>query len=235
VGFFVLVCSGWIGINCPNLACGSVEASDKRVDVPFTLTVKTPHVAWGQPWSGKIVHVLVVPSVSEGRALVELAEHFPITYNTVMIDSARDVNAWTVETGKNYESRTYGVVYKYLAEDLASSAHYDVIVLPSLFGWSRLPQTDRDVILKRVREGAGLAGEPIVAVKSYGKGGVVALGCVNHGLSPKIDWKFLGKQNDRWWEYFCSLLGRLRFRGGRQEGGFNPPECGWISDVVCEG
>lgn len=313
---FLLVCCGWIGINCPNLAAGSVAASDKRVDVPFTLTVKTPHVAWGRPWGGKIVHALVVPSVSEGRTLVELAERFPITYDTVMIDNAWDVNTWTVGTGKNYEARTYGLVYKYLAEDLASSAHYDVIVLPSLFGWNRLPQTVRDGILRRVRDGAGLvlihpttgipapgeprvtpplnihapnfavapngklwdvsplvdclsdrldsygylqvlpkaitggawkpvaqsfltinvpfdsfpagylnhykyrlgpdskmlvagpAGEPIVAVKRYGKGRVVALGYVNHGLSPDIDWKFLGKENDHWWEYFYSLLGR---------------------------
>ncbi|HUX09107.1 MAG TPA: alpha-amylase family protein, partial [Terriglobia bacterium] len=54
----------------------------------------------------------------------------------------------------------------------------------------------------------GPDGEPIVATKTYGKGRVVALGYVNHGLSPDIDWKFLGKSNDHWWEYFYSLLGR---------------------------
>jgi Beta-galactosidase trimerisation domain/Beta-galactosidase len=315
-GLFLLVCSGLIGVNSPGVAANSAPASEKRVDAPFTQAVETPHVAWGRPWGGKPVHALVVPSVTEGRMLVELAERFPISYDTVMIDSVWERNTWTVGMGKDYGTRTYPMVYKYLAEDLSGSAHYDVIVLPSLFGWNRLPQDVRDAILKRVREGAGLvlihpttgipapgepkvtqplnihapeiavtpggalwqvsplvdclsdrldgyghlnilpeavtggawkavaqgfitdnvpfdsfpadylkhykyrlgpdsklliagpAGEPIVAIKSYGKGRVVALGYVNHGLSPKIDWKFLGKQNDRWWEYFDSLLGR---------------------------
>lgn len=324
-GLFVIVCCGWMGTHSQSLAAGSPAEPEARVDAPYTLDVKTPHVPWAMPWGGKAVHALVVPSVSEGRTLVELAERFPITYDTVMIDSAWDVNTWTVGTGKNYEARTYGLVYKYLAEDLASSAHYDVIVLPSLFGWNRLPQDVRDAILKRVRDGAGLVlihpttgipapgepavtpplnihapdfavapggklwevsplvdclsdrlnshgeleilpgavtsgawkavaqsfvtdnvpfesfpgeylkhykyrlgpdskllvagpnGEPIVATKMYGKGRVVALGYVNHGLSPDINWDFLGKQNDHWWEYFYSLLGRSIIWAGGEE------------------
>ena len=316
---------GLIEFGAPGVLAGKSAKSEKRVDAPFTLAVKTPHIAWARPWGGKTVHALVVPSVSEGRTLVELAERFPITYNTVMIDSAWDVNTWTVGTGKNYEARTYKLVYKYLAEDLDSSAHYDVIVLPSLFGWNRLPQDVRDGILKRVRAGTGLVlihpttgipapgepkvnppmnihapdfavppggklwevsplidclsdrldshaklhvlpravttgewqdarpsfitnnvpfdtfpgdylkhykyhlgpdstllvkgpgGEPIVATKMYGKGRVVALGYVNHGLSPDIDWKVLGKENNHWWEYFYSLLGRsIMWAGGKQ-------------------
>lgn len=316
---------GLIEFGAPGILAGKSAESGKRIDAPFTLAVKTPHVAWARPWGGKKVHALVVPSVSEGRTLVELAERFPISYETVMIDNAWDVNTWTVGTGKNYEARTYKLVYKYLAEDLASSAHYDVIVLPALFGWNRLPQDVRDGILKRVQDGAGLVlihpttgipapgelkvnpplnvhapdfavapggklwevsplidclsdhldgsgklhilpravatgawesagqsfitnnvpvetfpgdylkhyqyhlgpdstllvkgpeGEPIVATKMYGKGRVVALGYANHGLSPNIDWNFLGKQNDHWWEYFYSLLGRsIMWAGGQQ-------------------
>lgn len=292
------------------------RAPAKRIDAPFTVAVETPHVSWGKPWAGAPVHALVVPSVSEGRTLVELAERFPLTYDTVMIDSAWDVNTWTVGTDKNYEARNYKLLYRYLAEDLTSKTHYDVIVLPSLFGWNRLPQVIRDAILRRVQEGAGLVlihpttgipapddpkttrplndfapdyavspggklwelsplvdvlsdrldnhgflqvrpdaiapgawrvvhpgfitdnvpfaafpadylkhykyrlgrdstalvvgpgGEPIVATKMYGKGRVVALGYLNHGLSPVIDWSFLGRQDDHWWEYFYSMLGR---------------------------
>lgn len=322
---FVAASVGWAVLSVLGIAANSPTTSPKRIDAPFTLAVKTPHVAWARPWGGKTLHALVVPSVSEGRTLVELAERFPITYDTVMIDSAWDVNTWNVGTGKNYEARTYGLVYKYLAEDLPSTAHYDVIVLPSLFGWNRLPQDVREGILRRVREGAGLVlihpttgipapgtpkvspplnihapsfavapggklwdvsplidclsdwldshgqlrvlpraitdgawkpatrsfitdnipfdsfpahylkhykyrlgpdskllvegpeGEPIVATKMYGKGRVVALGYANHGLSPKISWDFLGKQNDHWWEYFYSLLGRSIIWAARKE------------------
>ncbi|HEX5412969.1 MAG TPA: beta-galactosidase trimerization domain-containing protein [Terriglobia bacterium] len=322
-GLFLAACCVWVGARSVSSAADAQAEPEQRIDAPFTLDVKTPHVAWAQPWGGNPVHALVVPSVSEGRTLVELAERFPLTYDTVMIDTAWDVNTWTVGTGKNYEARNYKLTYKYLSEDLESSAHYDVIVLPSLFGWNRLPQDARDAILKRVQEGAGLVlihpttgipapgeppvaqplnihapdvavapggklwdlsplvdclsdqldgsghlhvlpnaitggawkavaesfitdnvpldsfpaeylkhykyrlgpdakllvegpeGEPIVATKMYGKGRVVALGYVNHGLSPDIDWNFLGKQDDHWWEYFYSLLGRsIMWAGG---------------------
>ncbi|HET9179048.1 MAG TPA: beta-galactosidase trimerization domain-containing protein [Terriglobia bacterium] len=320
---FLTACCIWVTARSVSSAADAQPKSEKRIDAPFTMDVKTPHVAWAQPWAGNPVHALVVPSVSEGRTLAELAERFPITYDTVMIDTAWDVNTWTVGTGKNYEARNYKLTYQYLSEDLASSAHYDVIVLPSLFGWNRLPQEARDAILKRVQEGAGLVlihpttgvpapgeppveqamnihapevavapggklwevsplidclsdqldssghlhvlpnavnggawkavaesfitdnvpfdsfpaeylkhykyrlgpeakllvegpeGEPIVATKMFGKGRVVALGYVNHGLSPDIDWNFLGKQDDHWWEYFYSLLGRsIMWAGG---------------------
>jgi len=61
----------------------------------------------------------------------------------------------------------------------------------------------------------GPNGEPIVATKMYGKGRVVALGYMNHGLSPEIDWSSLGKQDNHWWEYFYSLLGKsILWAGG---------------------
>jgi len=287
-----------------------------RLDAPFTLDVQTPRVAWGKPAPGAPVHAFVVPSVSEGRTLVELAERFNLTYDTVMIDEAWDVNTWTVGLDENYEARNYKLVYQYLEQDLTRDSPYDVIVLPSLHGWNRLPQAVREAIRRRVEQGTGLVlihpttgipnaddppterplndfapdynvprteelwnlsplvgvlsdqlnpkgfrdvrpdavttgpwkavsenyitanvplesfpsdylkhykyhagkdstvlvtgaeGEPIVATKMFGKGRVVALGYLNTGLSPMIDWKFFGQRNDHWYEYFYSLLGR---------------------------
>ncbi|MBZ5544563.1 MAG: beta-galactosidase trimerization domain-containing protein, partial [Acidobacteriia bacterium] len=278
--------------------------------------VRTPHVAWGKPSPGAPVRAFIVPSVSEGRTLVELAERMDLTYDTVMIDEAWDVNTWTVGTDENYEARNYKLVYKYLEEDLTKPTPYDVIVLPSLHGWNRLPAAVREAIRRRVEQGAGLVlihpttgipapddppyvrpmndfapeaevapgedlwelsplvgvlsdrlnsqghreirpdaiapgpwksvagspittnvafasfptdflkhyryqlgkdstalvagpdGEPIIATKMFGKGRVVALGYVNTGLSPMIDWKILGQRDYRWWEYFYSLLCR---------------------------
>ncbi len=328
----LLACCVALGFSVPGYAAQTAAekapaAAEKRIDAPFTLAVQTPHVSWGNPWAGTPIHALVVPSVSEGRTLVELAERFPLTYDTVTIDTEPGVNTWTIGTGQNYQARNYKLLYGYLADDLNSKTHYDVIVLPSLFGWNRLPQGVRDAILKRVREGAGLVlihpttgipaaddpkstlpletdtlapgysfspggklwevspltgvlsdrldnggslqvrpdavttgawkaaqqnfitanlpfasfpadylkhykyhlgtdstalvegpdGEPIVATKMYGKGRVVALGYLNHGLSPEIDWSFLGKQNDHWWEYFYSLLGRSILWAGHSE------------------
>jgi hypothetical protein len=297
-------------------AARAAAENPPRLDAPFTLSVRTPHVAWGKPSPGAPVHAFVVPSVSEGRTLVELAERMDLTYDTVMIDEAWDVNTWTVGTDENYEGRNYKLVYKYLEEDLTKPTAYDVIVLPSLHGWNRLPAAAREAIRRRVEQGTGLVlihpttgipasddppyvrpmndfspeaevapgedlwelsplvgvlsdrlnsrghreirpdavatgpwkrvadspittnvafesfptdflkhyryqlgrdstalvagpgGEPILATKMFGKGRVVALGYVNTGLSPMIDWKILGQRDDRWWEYFYSLLCR---------------------------
>jgi len=127
-----------------------------RLDVPFTLAVPTPHVPWGRPSPGTPVRAFVVPSVSEGRTLVELAQRIDLAFDTVTIDEAWDVNTWTIGTDENYEARNYKLVYKYLEEDLARATPYDVIVLPSLHGWNRLPQAAREAIRRRVEEGTGL-------------------------------------------------------------------------------
>lgn len=127
-----------------------------RLDVPFTLAVPTPHVAWGKPSPGAPVRAFVVPSVSEGRTLVELAQRMDLTFDTVTIDEAWDVNTWTIGTDDNYEARNYKLAYKYLEADLAKPTRYDVIVLPSLHGWNRLPRAARESIRKRVEEGTGL-------------------------------------------------------------------------------
>lgn len=127
-----------------------------RLDALFTLTVETPHVAWGKPSPGPPIHALVVPTVSTGRTLVELAERMNLTYDAVTIDEAWDVNTWTIGTDRNYEARNYKLAYQYLTEYLTSGRHYDVIVLPSIHGWNRLPSEARKAILRRVRDGAGL-------------------------------------------------------------------------------
>ena len=301
-----------------------------RVDAPFTTSVETPHVPWGKPSLGPAVHAFVVPSVSEGRTLIELAERMNLTFDTVTIDDAWDVNTWTVGTDDNYEARNYKLLYRYLTEDLTSSKQYDVIVLPGLHGWNRLPAAARDAICSRVRQGAGLVlihpttglpapddpkvkgplndfideydvpastpendlwtlsplvgvlsdrldargfrevrpdavaagpwravadhfvtrnvpfdafpseyvkhykyqlgagstalttgegGEPIIAVKNYGRGRVVALGYLNEGLSPQVDSEILGQRDDHWWEYFYSLLCRSIVWAARREPG----------------
>jgi len=152
---FVL-CGGLVVLSGTRATAQTGSAAPARLDAPFTLSVPTPHVAWGKPLAGNPIRAFVVPSVSEGRTLVELAERLDFRFDTVMIDDAWDVNTWTVGTDANYEARNYKLAYKYLEEDLAKPTTYDVIVLPSLFGWNRLPQAVREAIRKRVEQGTGL-------------------------------------------------------------------------------
>lgn len=299
-------------------------APSHRVTIPFTRAVVTPHIPWDIPSAGPPIHAFIVPSVAEGRTLIELAERIPLNYHAVMIDQRWDIDTY-IGTDQDYEARTYPIVYQYLAQDLTAPTPYDVIVIPSLLGWNRLPPAAREAIRKRVREGEGLVlihpttglpspgqphfplptnhlanpgklwpgqelwdlsplvgvtsdylgrdgqpqippdavtagpwkiaatnfidanlplaafpykylkhykyrlgkdstalvvgehGEPIVAIKQYGKGRVVALGYVNSGLAPLIDWSIMGQHSDHWWEYFYSLLGRsMIWAAGRE-------------------
>ena len=50
-----------------------------RVEIPFTRAVVTPHIPWGIPSAGPPLHAVVVPSIEEGRTLIELADAFPWT------------------------------------------------------------------------------------------------------------------------------------------------------------
>src|SRR5262252_5409973 len=149
--FLVLV----IGTILFDSAAATEPHPSRHLDVPFTLEVETPHVAWGKPSALAPVHAFVVPSVSEGRTLVELAQRIEMSFDTVMIDEAWDVNTWTVGADKDYESRNYKLAYEYLDDALSKDRSYDVIVLPSLHGWNRLPAVSRQAILRRVRQGTG--------------------------------------------------------------------------------
>lgn len=45
------VCGVWMGAQRTSAAAGGQTASEKTIDAPFTLAVKTPHVAWARPWA----------------------------------------------------------------------------------------------------------------------------------------------------------------------------------------
>jgi hypothetical protein len=80
---------GWSGVNMRNVvllvlalagllpaqdvAMGARKGSGRRFEEPYTMQVETPHVKWARPLPGGPIRLLAVPTVSEGRTLVELA------------------------------------------------------------------------------------------------------------------------------------------------------------------
>jgi len=61
-------------------------------------------------------------------------------------------------------------------------------------------------------------GDPICAVRNYGKGRVVAFGFFNYGVIPLVDKKsYESGKSDIYWEYYFSLLGRsLLWAAGKE-------------------
>jgi len=138
----------------------SLSGQKPRLEAPYQLTVETPHVAWARPLTGGPIKLLAVPTVREGRTVVELAERLSLDLTTVTIDPSWDLNTWTMAFGPDYGKRAekgdLRLIYSYLEEELTSDKKFDVILLPVNHGWQRFTPAARAAIERRVREGCGL-------------------------------------------------------------------------------
>ncbi len=143
-----------------DVGMGQRAGSGARFEAPYTLDIETPHTAWAKPLRGGPIRLLAVPTVSEGRTLVELAQRLSLDLTTVSIDPAWDVNKWTMAFGSDYGARAergdLDLIYSYLEAELTSAKHFDAILLPVNHGWNRFTAKTREALLRRVNEGAGL-------------------------------------------------------------------------------
>ena len=131
-----------------------------RYDIPYSAEVVTPHVAWAKTLPGGPVRGFFIPTVSQGRDMVELMQRLALRPTTVTIDRNWDVNCWGIGDFYGHEYRgdrdDFRTVYGYVEEELTRATPFEVMVIPGLNGWSRLTRPARDAILNRVRDGAGL-------------------------------------------------------------------------------
>ena len=143
-----------------DVGMGSKQSSGARFEAPYTLDIETPHVKWAKPLPGGPIHLLAVPTVGEGRTLVELAERLSLDLTTVSIDPDWDVNKWTMSFGKDYGARAekgdLKLVYSYLEQELTGPKKFDAILLPLNHGWNLLTPASREALKRRVNEGCGL-------------------------------------------------------------------------------
>lgn len=139
---------------------GVRKGSARRFEVPYTFEVQTPHVKWANPLPGGPIRLLAVPSVAEGRTIVEIAQRLSLDLTTVSIDPAWDVNKWTMAFGRDYGARAergdLKLIYSYLEQELTSDKQFDAILLPIHHGWEQLTPASREALARRVREGCGL-------------------------------------------------------------------------------
>ena len=116
------------------------------------------------PWAPRLpggpLKGFFIPSVSQGRDMVELMQRLALDPTTVTIDRQWDVNCWGIGDFYGHEYRgdrdDFQTVYGYVEQELTSDKRFEVLLVPGLNGWSRLTRASRDAILRRVQEGAGL-------------------------------------------------------------------------------
>jgi hypothetical protein len=143
-----------------DVGMGIRRGSGARFEVSYTNEIVTPHEKWANPLPGGPIRLLAVPSVSEGRTIIELAQRLQLDLTTVTIDSAWDRNKWTMAFGRDYGARAdrgnLSLIYSYLEAELTSDKHFDAILLPLNHGWESLTPASRQAIERRIRQGAGL-------------------------------------------------------------------------------
>jgi Beta-galactosidase trimerisation domain/Beta-galactosidase len=144
------------------LSVGAAPPSPKpaRYDIVYSREVVTPHVPWATHLPGGPIKGFFIPSIAQGRDMVELMQRLALEPTTVSIDRSWDVNCWGIGDFYGHEYRgdrdDFQTVYGYAEQELTSAKSFEVMLVPGLNGWSRLTRASRDAILRRVREGAGL-------------------------------------------------------------------------------
>jgi Beta-galactosidase trimerisation domain len=138
----------------------SAEPPARRNDIPYSMEVATPHVAWASVLPGGPIRGFFMPSISRGRDMVELMQRLALEPTTVSIDREWDINCWGIGDYYGHEERgdrdDFRIVFGYVEQDLTGDTPFEVMVIPGLNGWSRMTRPTRDAILRRVAEGAGL-------------------------------------------------------------------------------
>ena len=170
--------------SAQDVGMGERRAKGERLENPYSLAIETPHVKWAKPLAGGPIRILAVPSVQEGRTLVEIAQRLELELTTVTIDPDWEINKWTMAFGEDYGARAavgdLSLIYSYLEEELISDRVFDVILLPLHHGWSALSETSRNAIEDRVRKGCGL----------------VLIRPTEHALSPLVPISPVGAAKD---------------------------------------
>src|SRR5262245_10867882 len=114
----------WPAALCVMLAPRCAEpaaAARERNDIVYSTEVATPHVPWSTHLAGGPVKAFLIPSVAEGRDMVELMQRLALDPTTVTIDRNWDVNCWGIGDYYGHEYRgdkdDFQTVYRYVEED----------------------------------------------------------------------------------------------------------------------
>jgi len=146
----VLVATGAItGTKAPaaggiDYGPGAFEPSEKVV---------TPHIAWAKPLAGGPVSALFLTYRVDMRGIVEVAQRLEMDYDTFVL--ARAGHFHYDAAGNVIGGATKAECHERLEAKLRKP--YDVIVLGNI-RWDDLPIRFQYEILKKVKDGAGLAG-----------------------------------------------------------------------------
>ena len=91
--------AAWLGLAAAGSSLRGATKPVARHDVPFSTEVATPHVPWAKTLPAGPIRGFFVPSVTEGRDMVELMQRLPRAPPPGTID--RNLGAHCVGIGRH--------------------------------------------------------------------------------------------------------------------------------------
>jgi len=128
-------------------------------DCVYSTGMATPHVKWADPYARGPIRAFFLPSINEGRTVVELMQRLTLTGRAVSMDPRWDVNKWCMDRYGAMDSlhpKDYAIAFSVLEQELAADDSYDVLVMHGVRGWFEFPERVKKLIFRRVRRGEGL-------------------------------------------------------------------------------
>ncbi|MBN2289000.1 MAG: beta-galactosidase [Candidatus Glassbacteria bacterium] len=134
-----------------------------RMDISYSDSVASPHLAWQRPDAAGPVRGLFVPRAGAGRVMVELMQRFDLQPATVTFEPSLGLHRWafgdfygTRALGYDHVADKFTISYTSLTDELESDKPFEVIVLPPVRGWQNMPPELKAALRKRVADGCGL-------------------------------------------------------------------------------
>ena len=134
-----------------------------RMDIIYSDSIESPHVAWQKPDAAGPIKGLFVPSAGAGRVMVELMQRFDLAPTTVTFEPSLGLHRWafgdfygTRALGYDHVTNKFSISYTSLTSELESDKPFQVIVLTPLRGAQNWPPELMRALVKRVSEGCGL-------------------------------------------------------------------------------
>ena len=128
--------------------------------------VVTPHIPWAKPYARGTVRALFITHRNAMREVIEIAQRLSMDYKVFAAETDKQLGL--ADQDKWWKLTMKGTTTTELAERLRNNlkGDYDVIVIAGV-NWDILPLDIQFAILKKVKEGAGLAGFVRSGTKPY--------------------------------------------------------------------
>ena len=146
-----------VGQVDPNIEKRSIytRLNEMPTDAVYKMDIETKHIKWLKPYYAGSIKTLFIPTVNNGRDVIEIAQRLECDYEVVAIAPEAGLNRWGY--GDHIQARMEDkFIYWSIAKKLDENPTIEAMVLNRGHGWSNMPENIKQKIMKRVENGMGI-------------------------------------------------------------------------------